>query len=936
MSTKVNPCVWTPSNDTVVLKQISQQNIIAAIDNSGSTQAYDFNISIINSQYTTLLAFGAAFEHRVMLWNGGLGQASCSNVASVKNIFWESTGSTEPEWIFLKNAAAIEQSETLLLMTDGQIPPYAVENVRRLAAVSLTHITLIVVITVLGDRTQFVTRTLDSSVVAPFRDVCRDVIVCVSLVEECGLVPSTTRSANVRVLETKGIFAETWPSKDIVHDKTTLGNLTPVFPHTIASVVTQVRERPPPNFVPLGAVYVHLPSFIATDAVFSLNDNVIELVQAAQSANLLDQLQARCREYKTENAAEALRQAEKQDDESRLVNAIRHAKISGNEGISEDRVQLRALRVQRAEAASAVTTQFRKLVTSKLTIVERVLAAINEVRAVGYGADARTRMTNRVRAARLVDDCGPVDYDDTDALVGECSICCCECGPDLGAVLVVRVRRLDVELAKRNVQRNDPVTGARALGDAIQTMPLAFGSAEHNQVILPDEPMCLACARKYDISVLTREQVATYVPCVSLRVDANRVAVANRLAEALGGGRIMAAWTQLYTAIVDHTLASHGFASPIDHPEMAAALVYQREQLLNATHTNVTLQANTVHRTTLGEAIANVLSGLVMCDDSPTMPYVHRYFGEGVVRMLRLVPRDSGSEHIVRRAIVTSMVTVCMARLKHKTPNDFLTRVFRTRHGVPVAGSAHLVTLDDLRSLLPANFVAAIGEYCALYKVAIEHVFCLPALTLVWWRLSKKVAPLGVEAMMRNMTETVASATLVASPTETSSADAVAALNAHYERDLAASHAAPVPFASAVGPSKVACSACGYRFLEGTEVTEASVIAARQRRANHFARVYSANSSGNPGAHSSHYNLHMAVQRTYSATSTRDEHVQRVIKYVCVHNRRGNVYSRDMESEVAAAVLSFEPFADAYLRLVAATPARITYADALRYELTNR
>ena len=52
-------------------------------------------------------------------------------------------------------------------------------------------------------------------------------------------------------------------------------------------------------------------------------------------------------------------------------------------------------------------------------------------------------------------------YDDAGALVGECSMCKAECGPDRRSVLCVRLRRLPPDQAVLNVQRNDPVTRRR-------------------------------------------------------------------------------------------------------------------------------------------------------------------------------------------------------------------------------------------------------------------------------------------------------------------------------------------------------------------------------------------------------------------------------------------------------------------------------------------
>jgi len=577
-------------------------------------------------------------------------------------------------------------------------------------------------------------------------------------------------------------------------------------------------------------------------------------------------------------------------------------------------------------------------------------------------------MTNRARAATRLDSTDEAlftdvaAYDHSQSLTGECSICMVECGGDHPGLLVVRLRQLPAKESVLNIQRNDPVTGKRTVGDTLQTMPLAFGQTEHNQIILPDEPMCLDCSRTIDESVLTRQAVSVAVPCVSLTVAANRKLVFKVLSRAFGDGILMHCWWQLYAAVIDVKLSeSSGFADD-NHPEMREALCYQLFNIITYVYTSDTLQALSSHRVVILDAITGVLNGTVMCDDEPTKAFAEQYQCEGLVRMVSMLNRcgyyvPDAWPTMFRRAILRQMVTTRMIKLRPVgVPTDMgyvSTRQFRTlldaeltnnlfttRHGVPIYGSARLLERNHTSTLIPKTLARTILQ--TFDHDTLDKVLSRQVLTLMAWNVSKIVteptnttkALIELEEKTGHMYSALVEAYL---PTDT----VLGVINDQYKRtNVDEAHSVAVPFASTAGPSRVKCQSCGYRFLRNLAdptqpLTTEYIEEARRRRAAHFAEVYRASPAGTPDNKSTHCNLHHAVQKTFRVHQSVNDNVAAAMKYLCVDDGRGNIFTSTLEKDLFSVVCSFVPFAERFASRMhlRSDKNRVTFEEALRIEL---
>jgi hypothetical protein len=114
-------------------------------------------------------------------------------------------------------------------------------------------------------------------------------------------------------------------------------------------------------------------------------------------------------------------------------------------------------------------------------------------------------------------------------------------------------------------------------------------------------------------------------------------------------------------------------------------------------------------------------------------------------------------------------------------------------------------------------------------------------------------------------------------------------------------------FATPFGPSVYRCK-CGCVFGDpNEELTEETLLALRQSRNCHFAKMFVANENGYPTSRSAHFPLHRAVQRVLTrprfqtATSRSDDMEWEVAKYLR-KAKRGNIHTLSIQADIQFAI----------------------------------
>jgi hypothetical protein len=963
---------WQPPTAAAAAAAVPlwQQRRVLLVDTSGSTAG-----AVLRDEIQVARALSATTS-------GGTDQAAATKAAAtVDYVSWSSVarvvpslaldryeayGGTDPvSWYTNPEVARLLEAAPLhVVLTDGEVPPSCVPDLTRHVGERPPS----VVVTILTGAAVPSVSQLSLSVVAPLVDLVPHALLLYRVVG--------TDGERLSVLRATGAFAAAdspigRPPPELT-DATTLADLPVVTPTSILSVAVAPHSvRPPPRSLPWPSPespdrYLQLDHLLGSSATEAdwrvvLTDPV-RWLEGARVWGLLEQLRTAVLPSMLGRWVPALVvplvALETADDAA--VTAVRQLE----RGSDSHRVAAQALRAQRQKGGAVLSAVGGAAEPSLRALLEHALALVCEFQAQGYraGASSSLARTNRAWRAQRTDGSELRDHAwSTDgALAGECALCCEACGPGTGRVLHLLLQRLPAAMADLNVRKTN-ADGSAALGDLVQTFPLAFGgSAQQQGVFVPDAPVCSACAGALSRSPLTRATLGGSVALVALTDAAQRDLVWRQISLVLADGVLLPAWWLLWTATCQAQWLRPVGPMDGDHPEQRAALEFLLTTLLHQVPVSRTLQGGGGGPLVpLHEALAAVVWEGVPCADSPTVPYVQRYPLAGVLVMTHLLARGrvpptaaqaARSLVAVRSAQYKAWASAQLGRLKWgggghggTRPLPVLESCFDCRFGVPVESTARLVSPTVVDEWLAPE----VRAWLTAQAVPLAEWAALPELTFLWWRLSRTTRPQKVDAWLAE--HAVAWTNLRVS----GAADSVvvlAELNAAYFRGrVDDAHRGQTEMAGAHGPSVLQC-VCGYALLEvevvaaeraelaagrgcalGSAEAERRAQRVHQRRAHHFREVYRANSAGHTSDTSLHYCGAKATAAVFDAACTDAENVVRVQRHLAEVETRGNVHTRDQAVDLERLVRTFRPFADEHRRRFAGR--QVTLAEKIDYEL---
>ena len=945
------PLFWSPSPQIVASKvfAIAEQSSVLLVDVSLSTSG-----PIIRDQKKVCDRIVQIARQTCSIVGWGSFARVHDTVASLCP-----TGATDPSCIYtnMTTLRPVLQSQVHWMFTDGAISPHNVPDLARNVS-NAPPTNAVVVLTVGGSSIQRAS-SLPISVVISYLEHASSAIVLVRLVgDQCDAIRDG--DPVLRVIRSKGAFADKWKSAQI-NDDTTLEQLEMVTIGDIMQVKTRADRG---DCAPRGHVSVGANRYLNIDAmesrqlsadeqkevvaILSDSDKRSELIVSCKTRGCLSQLRTAVQRIE----ANARRLAKMPchlkaltSREARLVGLMRREQDKNSVVFLEWQKELRKLRVQLATAQSTVNKLFQETVRPIVSVTQQTLALVTRAEGLGFNAGIHGQLNQSNRALRAKDvdleEIASIELNTNGAYSGECAICC-----EASSVLCILLKKLPLDKADMNIRKKQ-FDGSPALGDTIQNMPLAFGSSPHNQNLLPDHPVCRDCAKSLEVSSHTREQLQGYIPLVALDSRTNRDVVLAHISTALANGKIMHVWWLLFAAILDYNLGTASGFCDADHPELRSALEYMLKEIVTKVRTLKNMQEGCEERVSIIEAIAHVLGGCPSVD-SPATPYNQRYFLNGLMCMSNLMRfsaggiLDNGSK-VIHRALMKNIVMHHMSFIKNNyvAKNErriaFYERAFKCRYGVPVEKTGRLITLDVLLETLSVNTRSMLEIWCRKNGTDIKSFIKLPAATLVLWELvhtkNHDKSDSWIAAKCENHALLNA---CFEDPASVSEEEVIEFINASFSRQaIDAVHAQPGQFGNVPWASVLHCMDCGYQFIPDDckeKDPEKLALIVRERRTGHFQAVYNVNAYGNPCRTSSSYKGNKIVAETFDPNKSDEENVQAAIKKIVSSPSNGNIHRETMEVVVARMVASFRPLYPLYKEKFAGR--QVPLSEKIQFELS--
>lgn len=907
---------WVSPEEQSAPIQLAEQSTSVAQDSSGSTAG---RIDIEQSRIRNLFLLKGNLKG-VAMW-GSTCRNGWEHPKKIENYRCDS--GTAPQNI---PYCDMNQSNVFVMLTDGAISPSTVQSTSNAVAGHLpsTSISIITVDNSLDSRIN----SIDASVMAPFRDGSENALLLVRCIADRD--DEIHGELVFRVLQTKGVFANAWGSPEI-QGTSRFEDLQFITMDQILKIQTVAGSSIPRGHASIGSRVVNMDLLcsdyeVSADDLTDILKSPIELVQVAQSSGRLDKLRAKFTRMKTQllNELEVeVRSRLSEDTFNEFETMNKMCKMdSASAEFKELQTQLREYRVEKFKRDAQFNEEFKLAANKLLQPIESLLAMMTEAKKIRFGLDAYTRLNQTNRVARAV----KVQLDSTndhvpefkgsyaDVSGAECSICC-----ETNTVLVLRVKQLPDSIATMNIQKKNE-NGSPALGDFIQNFPLAFGAPEHNRVFLPDEPMCVDCAKVYNLSVLTREDVFTTIPLISLNDKHAQFLVLRKISLTIAKGTLMPIWYQLFAAILHYYITNVGFCDE-DHEENRSAYKYLLNEILSFTKTNDNLQAGGA-QVVLKDAIANVIGGKTKCVEAPTVDFRDRYPFAGIVFMCSHSNIMDSGKSILHRSILKELAIKHLGSIKNnndaipKLLIDCYNQLFKCRYGVPVEETARIPNEETLLALLPDYVIRSLNEWKS--STGNESFVHLPAFVLVWWNLVHVPHHDRVDNCIIKLRKDTLFNTAFNDPASVTSEEVLLLLNNTFRRGaLDSVHNCHTILNNGIPwPSVLECMDCGHRFAPSNlnQSYEKITEHIRTERSAHFQEIFHANSNGNPDNFSLHYNGYSAIQQTYNPKLGIQTNTTNAIKHVLLIDQRGFINKEDIEVFMEQAVISFAKNYDVYVK----------------------
>ncbi|KAL8811894.1 MAG: hypothetical protein Q9200_001449 [Gallowayella weberi] len=898
--------VETAVDTPPVKTPISTARKFFAVDGSGSTSG-----GIMRAQQKTVMALHGNPCDNMVFWD-----TRCDKLRLVDDVgssFHGHGGGTEPACI-LREPLAVEQihsSDVWVLMTDGQIPSYAVSDLSGLAeSTNVLQESIIVIITgARYDKPCFSNISVGVSFFAAAREAL--------------IMFKDYQTGQLFVLDAKGSGFEALKPKDVGPSFESEWHLLPQFANDLEFMkhcgdlsVFLAQQGTHTGAVSLGTEWdnatddalVHVSALLEQTQIDSRDlRNLLQEEAIAQLAllcktrgklGLLRELILRHKQQEViirledSNGAtqimEKIQSSVTGEEKDKLIEELRRAHAANRESYSK--------RLNEPSEEQREASELNRLINRGLQIIAGLEKS-------GYTADILNRKSNRamrssiVTAADIEIHLASLDLSDAiNALRGPCPICCDE------QIMSIVLKRLDT--AEENTT------------DFALNFPLAAAQAKQNADIVSAQCICFQCALVCERSIYQEDIVAT-IPTVDYS-GANKKYIDHQLTLALTAGlRTGASGTvQLFMTILDRTLETKAWCSrstdDVEIQSRRQVFEFMLHNLLQGCRCRETFSE-------IGPWVAYPqallwsfrdfeMAGL----DSWIIQYPLAGFSQ-ICRWMEILqlPIDAGKVQAVKRVkLIHQTVTAIMNGLLREKNGDkswtypFLQLIYR---GFNAPGIPSDLGLD---SLVPTaqcweRLEDALGHwpdvkrFLALFDPRDREEITSRLQLISFWALFTQKGHTTPKTFFANITAREPLAPAVLDSTAVLPQDEVKKIllsifydkarlrNTSIEANLSHLGTSMPPFASPFGASVLRCTfpGCGFEFLahddlkdqEKPEETAAHGI--RIRRAQHFAEVFSIPGAFNsqtglpdptlaPKAPTSYHNtLHISTARAWSRLS---------------------------------------------------------------------
>lgn len=806
-----------------------------------------------------------------------------------------SDGGTNPECLFIdKNTLdALTNAGIFILFTDGQIDQGSVTNTAKHVD-KVSHMPVIMVITHLGSSP----KNINISVCAPFIAGCANVLVLSNDLDE------------VKIINTKGVFEKLGQGPDMTlnENKDSWKNYPNLNIDKLINLELPVNERAPPNCISVGAdryldLNVLFQSNLTEDEMIEVMEHRNDIILACKTRNILPIL----RKWLNDQNALLAETNVSNHKETAILTEIR-LKLANKYPIDHpELVQLRKdlldIKSKHEEYLKENRLQIERLKNTR-RVIQTTLSEITDVEKSGYSAEILSKLSNRAQRAAAT---GIVELKDVESpKINWCDCkkgCCTICMND-GVPMALLIRSVE------DVEKNT--------GDWAIDFPLSFGSADWNNVILPDL-ICYDCANKIKgISTVGREKVKIVLPLV--KIQGNMDIWINRLALALTTGIKVNNTFMIFFAIIEHVLGTAGWCD-VSNAEMRSNLEFVYQNILENYLTSDTFRDGG-NRVPLLQAMQNVCTSTL----KQTGDMMNDYPLQGTCLILRVLHStqnlsDDDYKKLLHNRISRHIISKYMGlvlndrKSNENKASEYRQKckemIFECRFGVPIRNTAKFIT--KLEEFLPEYDMSAIKRCCIDLKLENPNQLVLPALSLVISKMIEYTEHNSVGNITKMMIELNNLYRLaLLDPINVNPLEILEMINKKYDfGNTNVEHEGPPLFATRYGASCIRCQ-CGYLFLPEDVrhlANEEMTRVAMNRRKGHFQQVFNCNTEwGMPGGRSLSYNLHKAIRNAFNPELTDDENVIAITKYIVTQDKRGNIYTETIENDIRTVLPSYRKF----------------------------